>query len=187
MTPRTPHWYLVYGPPPARYTNAEVDAALTRSGGASVPEAFEALKAEFDRVIAAHASVNGRAGALPAIVAGLGVLSFSNLSAASPLYLVSLGALFTVIVGAALATIFAFMALRAGSFGFGPDPILTGAAAGWSKERFNGALVNSMARVTQLALDGLPRKAWWFNLALEAGLIAILGAFVLKTLAGDGA
>jgi len=179
-------WYLVYGPPKPRYSNAEIDAALTRSGEDSVPQAMEAIKAEFERVIEAHASVNARAGALPAVVAGLGVLSFSKLDVGSPLYGVALAALFTVIVGAVFATFFGFAALRAGKFGFGPDPILTAAAAAWPKARFDAALLNSMARATQIALDSLPRKSWWFNLALEAGLIAVLGALVLKTVAGGG-
>jgi hypothetical protein len=177
-------WYRVYGPPKPRYTNADIDKALARDGDASVTEALEAITAEFKLVIDAHSSVNARAGALPAVVAGLGVLSFSKLDVNSPLYGLALTALFTVIVGAVVATVCGFAALRAGKFGFGPDPILTAAAAAWQKARFDAALLNSMARATQIALDSLPRKGWWFNLALEAGLIAILGALVLKTVAG---
>jgi hypothetical protein len=177
-------WYVVYGPPKPRYTNAEIDLALERSGSDSVAEAASAIKDEFERVIDAHASVNARAGALPAVVAGLGVLSFSRLDVNSPLYGLALAALFTVIAGAAVATVCGLAALRAGKFGFGPDPIRTAAAAGWAKDRFDAALLNSMARATQIALDSLPRKSWWFNFALEAGLIAILGALVLKTVAG---
>ncbi len=177
-------WYRVYGPPKPRYTNAEIDTALERDGNDSFVEAMAAITDEFERVIAAHSSVNARAGALPAIVAGLGVLSFSRLDISSPLYGLALAALFTVVVGAVVATVCGFAALRAGKFGFGPDPILTAAAAGWPKNRFDGALLNSMARATQIALDSLPRKSWWFNFALEAGLVAILGALVLKTVAG---
>jgi hypothetical protein len=179
-------WYRVYGPPPPRYTNSEIDAALANSGATSGADALKAITEEFGRVVEAHTSVNTRAGALPAVVAGLGVLSFSKLDPASPLYVVGLASLFTVIVGAAFTTLFAFIALRAGRFGFGPDPIATAAASAWPKPRFSTAFLNSMARVTQLALDALPRKSWWFNLALESGLLAILGAFVLKTVAGGG-
>ncbi|HEX5039888.1 MAG TPA: hypothetical protein VFW95_07125 [Candidatus Limnocylindria bacterium] len=179
-------WYRLYGPPKPRYTNPEIDAALARGADDSVTEALSAIKDEFERVIDAHSSVNARAGALPAVVAGLGVLSFSKLDVSSPLYGLALTALFTVIVGAVVATVCGFAALRAGKFGFGPDPILTAAAAGWPKDRFDAALLNSMARATQIALDSLPRKGWWFNFALEAGLVATLGALVLKTVAGGG-
>lgn len=184
MPAKEQKWYRVYGPPKPRYTNEEIDDALARGGDESVAQALSAIKDEFQRVIDAHASVNTRAGAVPAVVAGLGVLSFSRLDVSSPLYGVALAALFTVIAGAVMATVFGFAALRAGKFGFGPDPILTAAASGWPQARFDTALLNSMARATQIALDSLPRKGWWFNLALEAGLIAILGALVLKTVAG---
>jgi hypothetical protein len=184
---RTRHWWHIAGPPRPRYGDAEIREALKRRGpGASsaVEPALDALNAEFERATDAHDSINNRAAALPAVVVGINAFSLSGIRLGDLIVVASV-AFLTTATAALIASLCAFRALMAGRFDFGPDPVRVGQAINRPKEEFQRDLVTSMTYTVQHALDGLAQKGWWFNLALAAGLVSILGAMTLKLLGGS--
>jgi hypothetical protein len=184
---RTRRWWQIAGPPRPRYRDAEIREALRRRGSGASPAvepALDALNVEFERATDAHDSINNRAAALPAVVVGINAFSLSGIRLGDFLVVASVAFLATA-TAALIASLCAFRALMAGRFDFGPDPVRVGQAITRPKEEFQRDLVTSMTFTVQHALDGLAQKGWWFNLALAAGIVSILGAMTLKLLGGS--
>lgn len=187
---------LVALSPPSRLSDTEIATALDNPLGEhptgddledTVFDAlYGALKDELERAIAAVQSIGDRTAALPPIVIGLGALSLADIPLSGPLFGPSLAAIVAAVVGAVVATCLAFVGLRTRRFSFGPNPIETYRAAVVTGAPHRRMLLRSMARITHRALETTQRRAWFFNLALEAGTVSILAVFVLRLLGATG-
>ena len=187
---------LVALAPPSRVGDAELEAALDEPLG-DVPAdrelpnevfgvVYGALKDEFERAIASVQTIGDRTAALPPLVIGLGALSLADIRVSGPLFLPSLALMIAAVTGAVVAAAFAFIGLRTRRFSFGPAPVMVYRAAVVTTAPHRRMLVRSMARITARALETTTRRAWFFNLALEAGTVSILSVFLLRLIGATG-